>query len=332
MQQITYIDADIQSPYLLHIHEKQYDRGRWIYARIMEGSQEFSIPEGAIGVMKIRKPDGHGCVYDSEEIEVIEKSTTIQNGGISLDEATYLSMIFGAGERVFDFDGTNWSYNTELIDLEDYGIEITEGTPVNGDTITIVTEVRDAVIIDGNTVKVLLVDQALTAYGQAICEIELLDTESRIATFNFIMDIEKSAITDEEIASTGYINLLTEKLRMAIELMSNLPVIGNTDQVLTKTDHGFIWQDVARNYTGTLAAADWDGDAAPYTQIKSHSTVQSSDKPVVDIVGSGVYADDTNQEDAWIEVYRVEALNGGLKFYAKHKPIYAINYIARVVR
>ena len=48
-------------------------------------------------------------------------------------------MLPNNGTYVFTFDGTDWIYDSNVVDLDDYGIAYdTTCTPVNGDTITVV--------------------------------------------------------------------------------------------------------------------------------------------------------------------------------------------------
>lgn len=71
-----------------------------------------------------------------------------------------------------------------------------------------------------------------------------------------------------------------------------------------------------RNFTITLSTT-WTGDEAPYTQSVS-TTYASADKSVV--VGldlsSVAYADKDEYEAEYSKLYRVQTLNGTLKFYA----------------
>lgn len=328
MYQVTKINANLKDPYLLRVHEKQYDCGRWIYAKMMDGDVEYVITEGTVGIMAIRKPDGTACVYDTESLRVTDYSTTAE--AVEVDSDVYCEHVDGAGEREFDYDGTDWFYNGDTVSLADFGITVAGAE--SGDTITVVCVAVNAVIIDGNTVKVLLVDQALTAYGEAICDISLVDTEGRITSYNFLMEIEAAAVQDEEIVSTGYINILTEKMRQVIELLNNLPVSGNEHEVLTKTANGYAWKKVATELTGQLVHTNWVGSTPPYTQEKPFSDVLATDAPLVDVNCTGTYATDANMCESWARVYRVVATEGKITFYASEVPEYDIDFRARIVR
>lgn len=69
----------------------------------------------------------------------------------------------------------------------------------------------DGVYIDGNTVFIPLVDQALTASGRAKGEINLYTSDAdKITTFEFWIDIKASTVADGEIVSTDYYNALSK--------------------------------------------------------------------------------------------------------------------------
>ena len=80
MRQITNISLDISIPQLIVVHEKQGDSGRWVYATLLDHGTEYSIPANTYGVVRVRKPDGTGCVYDSDEhgSAVIISGSTVQ--------------------------------------------------------------------------------------------------------------------------------------------------------------------------------------------------------------------------------------------------------------
>lgn len=147
MNQITTIQVDISKPQMLVIHEKQNDSGRFLYVKMLDdGTAITSFPTGTYGMVRIRKPDGTACVYDS-------------------------------------------------------------------------TETGQAIVIQGDTIRVRLVDQALTAAGRAVCSVGLYTstTAERITSFNFYVDIEQDAVTDEEIESTDYYNVLTAQIAAVLE-------------------------------------------------------------------------------------------------------------------
>ena len=146
MKQVTNVTVDISNPQILIVHEKQNDSNRWIYATITDNRQAFTIPANTYGIVRVGKPDGNACVYDSDS----------------------------------------------------------EGS---------------AIIISGSTVQIKLVDQALTAPGIAVISVGLFNRSSeKITAFNFKLDIEKDAVTDQEIQSTSYYNILTAQIAHVIQM------------------------------------------------------------------------------------------------------------------
>ena len=150
MNQITNITIDISAPRIIIIHEKQNDSGRWIYATITDNGINYSLPSGSVGLVRIAKPDGTACVYDSDE----------------------------------------------------HG---------------------EAVIVSGNTIRVKLVDQALTASGIAEVTVGIYNSSSeRITAFNFKLDIERDAVTDQTVVSSDYYNILSQQIGQVLQAKEDL--------------------------------------------------------------------------------------------------------------
>lgn len=72
-------------------------------------------------------------------IRVITAVTTITGTDATVDKGTFVTELPNNGTYVFIFDGTDWEYDGNVVDLADYGIayDITT-TPVASDTITVV--------------------------------------------------------------------------------------------------------------------------------------------------------------------------------------------------
>lgn len=145
MNQITNITVDISTPRFILVHEKQNDSNRWIYAAVTDNGTDFNIPSGAIGIVRVAKPDGTACVYDSDD--------------------------FGS-----------------------------------------------AIIVSGSTVQIKLVDQVLTVAGTAVMSVGLYTSGSeRITSFNFKIEIEKDAVTDQTIESTDFYNVFSSRIAYILE-------------------------------------------------------------------------------------------------------------------
>lgn len=75
-----------------------------------------------------------------------------------------------------------------------------------------------ALSIDGNVVTILLVEQVLTVPGDVRCEINLYNTAGeKLTTFTFCLRVQASVLTDAEIISSDYFNVLSEKVSQAIK-------------------------------------------------------------------------------------------------------------------
>ena len=88
----------------------------------------------------------------------------------------------------------------------------------------------EGVTVEGNTVVVPLVDQALTAHGRARGEINLYTSAAdRITTFDFWIDIEKSTVADGEIVSSDYYNALTQTAAQILATNTMVKPVGFYD-------------------------------------------------------------------------------------------------------
>ena len=73
-------------------------------------------------------------------------------------------------------------------------------------------------------------------------------------------------------------------------------------------------------YTGTLAAASWSGNSAPYYQALTINGLLASDTPTVDVVMSGTYSTDDARNSAWAVIYRAVTSADTLTVYASELP------------
>ena len=69
MEAISEIAVDLLRPGMpVIVHAKQNDSAtRYIYATLTQNGAPYEIPAGTIGTMRVRKPDGTACFYDSTE-------------------------------------------------------------------------------------------------------------------------------------------------------------------------------------------------------------------------------------------------------------------------
>ena len=67
-------------------------------------------------------------------ISAVHSGTTITE--VAVTTATWESKVSDVGEYVFSYDGTDWSLNSEVVTLADYGVILT-GEAASGDTVTV---------------------------------------------------------------------------------------------------------------------------------------------------------------------------------------------------
>lgn len=68
-------------------------------------------------------------------------------------------------------------------------------------------------VISGNKVKITLAEQSISAPGPVLMELNMYNGEGeKLTTFLWIIQVEESALPDEEIESTDYFNVLTRQI------------------------------------------------------------------------------------------------------------------------
>lgn len=79
-----------------------------------------------------------------------------------------------------------------------------------------------AITVSGNTVTVELVEQVLTVAGCVHCEINMYNAASeKLTTFTFEIAVEESVLTDAEIISSDYYNVLTAEITKALQAVTD---------------------------------------------------------------------------------------------------------------
>ena len=69
----------------------------------------------------------------------VTATTTVSLGTVSVTASTFKAQISAKGTYTFTHNGTNWTYGGNTVTLSDYGINLSEGTPASGNTITVVS-------------------------------------------------------------------------------------------------------------------------------------------------------------------------------------------------
>jgi len=77
-------------------------------------------------------------------------------------------------------------------------------------------------------------------------------------------------------------------------------------------------------YSSTITTT-WTGTSPPYTQDITVSGMLSTDVPVVDIVLTGTYSNDTNLQFEWNKIYRIVTGSNKITVYAEEKTTLPVN-------
>lgn len=77
---------------------------------------------------------------------------------------------------------------------------------------------------------------------------------------------------------------------------------------------------VSAEYTGTLDAEGWSGDAAPYRQSISVPGILSTDNPIADVAYSGTWSTDIARATSFSYIYRIATTDGSITAYAMQQP------------
>lgn len=193
MKVTTQITVDMLHPNVATlVYAKQTDQqSRFISATLLEGSQPWTPPTGALAAVRYRKPDGTIGWYDTTE-----------------DKA-------------------------------------------------------NAVTISGNVATIQLTAQSLAVSGNVYIELEFYtQTAEKLSTFAWVLAVEASAVSDGEIESSDYFNVLASTLA---EIEGALPNIQNAAQYAA-----------AAAESATKAAAS-EADAAASKSAAASSAAQTAE-------------------------------------------------------
>lgn len=108
-----------------------------------------------------------------------------------------------------------------------------------------------AITIEGNLVTVELAEQVLTAPGNVQAEINFYTAGGeKLTSFSFAIQVEKSVLTDQEIVSRDYYNVLTAQIKAAQDAAQSAQnSAGQADQALQEVEQ------LANTVSGTIQQA-----------------------------------------------------------------------------
>lgn len=100
-----------------------------------------------------------------------------------------------------------------------------------------------AVTWSGNVATVKIVQQALTAAGTVLMQLEFYDTDdARVSAFGWANNVQPSAVTDNEFLSSDYYNILSLQIAGVLGASSHPPYINSS------TKNWMIWDEDSAAY------------------------------------------------------------------------------------
>ena len=115
-----------------------------------------------------------------------------------------------------------------------------------------------AITIAGNLVTVELAEQVLTSPGNVQAEINFYTAGGeKLTSFSFAIQVEKSVLTDQEIVSSNYYNVLTEQVKAAQDAAQSAQTsAGQAEQALQEVEQ------MINNASGAIQQAGQEQIAA----------------------------------------------------------------------
>lgn len=136
-----------------------------------------------------------------------------------------------------------------------------------------------AVTWTGNVATIAIVQQALTVPGTVLMQLEFYDAnDARVTTFGWAMNVQPSAVTDNEFLSSDYYNILSLQIAGVLGATGHAPYIDST------TKNWMIWNDETAAYVDSGFSSEGEAGPAPvvtgtsyrYANNNSGTTVPTS--------------------------------------------------------
>lgn len=202
MKVTSQITVDLLHPNVATlVYAKQSDQqSRFISATLLEGSQPWTPPTGALAAVRYRKPDGTIGWYDTTENKAA------------------------------------------------------------------------AVTMSGNVATIQLAAQALTVSGDVYIELEFYtQSAEKLSSFAWILAVEASAVSDGEIESSDYFNVLAETLAEIVKAIPDIQKASEYAQAAAKSATQSANSEAAAEESKQAAAAS----AAQAAESKDNSVASA---------------------------------------------------------
>lgn len=93
-----------------------------------------------------------------------------------------------------------------------------------------------AVTWSGNVATIRLAEQVLTVAGDVFIQMNFYNaSEERLSTFAWTIKVQKCAVTDEEIISTDYFNILSQQIAAILAVIENMPTPSTSSPLMDGT-------------------------------------------------------------------------------------------------
>ena len=133
-----------------------------------------------------------------------------------------------------------------------------------------------AVTWSGNVATIAIVQQALTVPGTVMMQLEFYDTqEARITAFGWAMNVQPSAVTDNEFLYSDYYNILTLQIAGVLGSSGHPPYINST------TKNWMIWDENTAQYIDSGYPSRGEQGPAPVVTNTSYRYANSNSGTVV---------------------------------------------------
>ena len=220
MQSKKIVTSDFQIPGFPEIiHVKQFDANtRYIRWQIADAGQEFTPPSNAVYMVGVHLADGTEILYDR-----IINATAPLGVVVSVDPVKWAENAIASG--TFTKTATGWSLAGVSVDLDDYGITITHGTPTTGSTIAVTSE--DAVTIDGAFADVAIAPSACLISGCGTIELYIGSGDELISTYHKELHVEKASVNPNNAFTPQSYAMLTAQIEAYVKawLIANPTVL-----------------------------------------------------------------------------------------------------------
>ncbi len=194
MKSTKMIKSDLQIPGFPEVvHLKQYDANtRYLSIPVTDGGGSFTLPDNPVFMIGARLPDGKQVLYDK-----IINATAPIGIIVAVDPVKWAE--HGITGATFTKTASGWSKDGSAVDLDDFGISITKGTPATGSNIVVSSE--NAVSTLSGGIEIGLAPSLSMIAGNGLIELYIGTNDELISSYCAELQIHEAA-ADPYIAFT----------------------------------------------------------------------------------------------------------------------------------